>query len=195
MIIHTLVEGYMESLFLPVIFSQIGRSDLQLNIRNAGGGDKFWSIAKRFNKAGAYTSAIGLTDLEQARCAPSLLADRLPDKSPGFHLRLAVRMLESWLLADRQAMAQFLKVPIRLLPTDPDSEQHAKRLLVNIARKSKSRAIRDAVVPDDSGGVVGTDYVATMGKFVEQHWRASTARKNSPSLDKACQRWLNIAAV
>ena len=138
MIIHTLVEGYMESLFLPVIFSQIGRSDLQLNIRNAGGGDKFWSIAKRFNKAGAYTSAIGLTDLEQARCAPSLLADRLPDKSPGFHLRLAVRMLESWLLADRQAMAQFLKVPIRLLPTDPDSEQHAKRLLVNVAARVKA---------------------------------------------------------
>lgn len=195
MIIHALVEGYMESLLLPVIFSQIGRADLQLNIRNAGGGDKFWSTAKGFNKAGTYAPYIGLTDLEQAPCASSLLSDRLPDKSSGFHLRLAVHMLESWLLADRHSMAQFLKVPVSLLPTDPDSEKHAKKLLVDIARKSKSRAIRDAVIPADSGGVVGADYVATMGRFIEHHWRASVARKNSPSLEKACQRWFDIAAV
>lgn len=195
MAIPAVVEGYMESVFLPVVLDQIGRPDLQPIIRNAGGGSKFWPIAARYNNAGKNIAVIGLADLEQAQCASTLLSSKLPYKSPGFHLRLAVRMLESWLLADRQAMALFLKVPISILPVDPDREVHAKRLLVDIARKSTSRAIRDALVPDDSGGVVGPDYVATTSKFIEQHWRASVARKTSPSLEKACQRWFAIKVV
>lgn len=189
MAIPAVVEGYMESVFLPVVLDQIGRADLQPIIRNAGGGSKFWLVAARYNDAGKHTTVMGLADLEQAQCASSLLASKLPHKSAGFHLRLAVRMLESWLLADRQAMARFLKVPIGALPIDPDGEAHAKRVLVDIARKSTSKTIRDALVPDDSGGVVGSDYVATMSKFIQQHWHVSVARKTSPSLEKACQRW------
>ena len=192
MAIPAVVEGYMESVFLPMVLDQIGRADLQPIIRNAGGGSKFWLIAARYNEAGKNTSVMGLADLEQEQCAPLLLASKLPCKSAGFHLRIAVRMLESWLLADRQSMARFLKVPISALPTNPDNEAHAKRVLVDIARKSTSKTIRDALVPDDSGGVVGPDYVATMSKFIEQHWRASVARKTSPSLEKACQRWFAI---
>ncbi len=182
----------MESVFLPTVLDQIGRADLQPIIRNAGGGNKFWLIAARYNEAGRNTPVMGLADLEQELCAPLLLARKLPYKSAGFHLRIAVRMMESWLLADRQAMARFLKVPINALPIDPDGEVHAKRALVDIARKSTSKNIRDALVPDDSGGVVGPDYTATMSKFIEQHWRVSVARKTSPSLEKACQRWFLI---
>ena len=195
MAIPAIVEGYMESVFLPVVLHQLGRADLQPIIRNAGGGARFWLAARRYNDAGKHNAVIGLADLEQAQCAPSLLASKLRDKSAGFHLRLAVRMLESWLLADRQSMARFLKVPISALPTDPDDESHAKRLLVSIARKSTSKTIRDALVPDDSGGIVGSDYAATMSEFIEQHWRVSFARKNSPSLEKACQRWSAIKTV
>ena len=192
MAIPAVVEGYMESVFLPIVLDQIGRSDLQPIIRNAGGGSKFWFDAARYNEAGKHTAVIGLADLEQAQCASSLLASKLPHKSAGFHLRLAVRMLESWLLADRHAMARFLKVPISALPVNPDGEAHAKRALVNIARSSTSKAIREALVPSDSGGIVGSDYAATMCKFIEQHWRVSVARKTSPSLERACQRWFAI---
>lgn len=192
MAIPAVVEGYMESVFLPIVLDQIGRADLQPIIRNAGGGSKFWLAAARYNDAGKHTAVIGLADLEQAQCASSLLASKLPDKSAGFHLRLAVRMLESWLLADRHAMARFLKVPISALPINPDGESHAKRVLVNIARNSTSKAIREALVPGDSGGMVGSDYAATMCKFIEQHWRVSVARKTSPSLERACQRWSAI---
>ena len=192
MAIPAVVEGYMESVFLPVVLYQIGRTDLQPIIRIAGGGSKFWLDAARYNEAGKHTSVIGLTDLEQAPCASLLLAGKLRDKSAGFHLRIAVRMLESWLLADRQAMARFLKVPISALPISPDGEIHAKRALVDIARRSTSKTIRDALLPDDSGGVVGPDYTATISKFIEQHWRVSVARKTSPSLEKACQRWFAI---
>lgn len=192
MAIPAVVEGYMESVFLPVMLEQIGRADLNPIIRIAGGGSRFWLEAARYNEAGKYITVMGLADLEQVQCASSLLTSKLRHKSVGFHLRIAVRMLESWLLADRHAMARFLKVPISALPISPDGEVHAKRALVDIARRSTSKNIRDALVPDDSGGVVGPDYAATMSKFIQHHWRVSVARKTSPSLEKACQRWFLI---
>lgn len=195
MVIPAVVEGYMESVFLPVVLNQIGRADLQLIIRDAGGGTKFWPIAARYNQAGKHMTVIGLADLEQAECASSLLASKLPYKSAGFHLRLAVRMLESWLLADRQSLARFLRVPIGTIPIEPDTEVHAKRVLVDISRRSTNRTIREALVPDDSGGVVGPNYVATMTEFIGQHWQAAVARKTSPSLERACQRWLAIESA
>lgn len=187
-----LVEGHMESVFLPVVLDQIGRADLQPTIRDAGGGNKFWPMARRYNEAGKHTMVIGLADLEQAACAPALLAAKLPRKSAGFHLRLAVRMLESWLLADRHSMAAFLKVPIAAIPVEPDSVHHPKRTLVDIARRSTSRAVRDALVPDDSGGIVGPEYVPAMSEFITDRWQAATARTASPSLERACQRWAGI---
>ena len=58
MAIPAVVEGYMESVFLPMVLDQIGRNDLQPIIRNAGGGSKFWLIAARYNEAGKNTSVI-----------------------------------------------------------------------------------------------------------------------------------------
>lgn len=187
-----LVEGYLESVFLPVVLGQIGRADIQLRIRDAGGGTKFWPLAKRYNEAAKHMPVLGLADLEQVECAPNLLATELPRKSGGFHLRLAVRMLESWLIADRARLASFLKVPSAAIPTEPDALAHPKRELVNIARKSTSRAIREAMVPEDSGGVVGPDYVATMSEFISMHWQVAAARATSPSLERACLRWGTI---
>ena len=192
MTIAAVVEGHMEAVFLPVLLDQIGRADLQPNIRNAGGGSRFWPIARRYNKAGLHTPVIGLADLEQAPCASAFLAEHLPLKSQGFHLRLAVRMLESWLIADRRSLAGFLKVPIAAIPDDPDAQAHPKRKLVDIVRRSTSRAIRDALIPVDSGGIVGPDYVATMCGFIQENWQAAAARQASPSLERACRRWAAI---
>lgn len=180
----------MEAVFVPVLLAQLGRTDLRPVVRNAGGGAKFWPLARRFNAAGQHQVVLGLADLEQAACAPVLLAQQLPGgKSPGFHVRLAVRMLESWLLADRQALAGFLRVPVAAVPTQPDAQAHPKRTLIELARQSKSRTIRAALLPGDSGALVGPDYVATMCTFIEQHWQAARARPASPSLERACRRW------
>lgn len=190
--IPALVEGHLESVFLPVVLGQIGRNDLQPTIRDARGGLGFWKAAVRYNQAGRHAIVIGLADLEQALCAPSLIAVNLPRKSGGFHLRIAVRMLESWLMADRAAMAAFLKIPVRSIPKEPDSEGHPKRKLIDLVKRSTSKTIRDAMLPQDSGGAVGPEYVPTMTAFISGHWRVESARILSPSLERACQRWAAI---
>jgi hypothetical protein len=135
---------------------------------------------------------MGLADIEQEACAPIVLETQLSGKHAQFHLRLAVRMLESWLIADRERIATFLRIQVAAVPNVPDELDHPKITLVNLARRSTSRAVREGMVPDDSGGIVGADYVAMMGTFINNYWRASAARASSPSLERACTRWQAI---
>lgn len=101
-------------------------------------------------------------------------------------------MMESWLLADRDSVAAFLGVRIAAIPREPDRETHPKQTLVNLARTSRKRSIRQALVPDGSGALVGPEYTPVIGGFIDDRWDASRARANSPSLDRACVRWMEV---
>jgi len=73
-----------------------------------------------------------------------------------------------------------------LLPRDPDAEAHPKRTLVNLARRSRCRHIRQDVVPDDGSlGLVGRGYVPRMSEFIEQQWNPNDAQRHSESLRRA----------
>lgn len=193
--IPALVEGQLEAVVLPAIFRQLDLSQLDLQIRVAGGGTRFWIDAQRYNNAARVQPIVALADLEQADCAGAVLSREFPTgRQQDFALRLARRMLESWLLADRDAMASFLGVSVRLIPRDPDEESHPKRRLVEIARRSTKRSIRDALIPTDTGSPVGAEYLPTMSAYVRDNWRVAEASEVSPSLCRACRSWTRLAA-
>ena len=191
-----LVEGNLEAAVLPEIFKQIGLADIALRVRIAGGGDRFWREATRYNTAARYQPMVGLADVEQAPCAAQVLVDKLPGgRHESFHLRLAVRMLDAWLMADREAIAQLLGVRISRVPQWPDDEQHPKRKLVELARLSSKRTIRESLVPSASGASVGAEYVPVMAEFARTRWRVVNATGHSPSLERACIRWRALQAA
>ena len=186
--VFAVVEGHLDGRLLKVLWRQLGLDEHPLQVRDAGGSG-FWLLASKYNEAGRHQRVIGLADLEQAPCASALMQQLKPSRSPGFKLRLAVRMLESWLLADRDAVAAFLGVRAAAIPREPDREAHPKRALVDLARTSRKRSIREALVPNGSGALVGPEYTAVIGSFIDVRWDAARARTNSPSLDRACMRW------
>lgn len=186
--IPALVEGFLDERVLKVLWRQLGRNPDDLLVRNAAG-SPFWGLAQRYNQAGGHRLVLGLADLEQEPCASDVLRRRVPGRSAGFKLRLAVRMVESWLIADRDALALYLGVGVRVLPRDPDNEPHPKRRIVDIARRSRKRSIRDRLVPESTGALVGAEYTPAMAEFVDRYWDSSRARRVSPSLDRACLRW------
>ena len=57
---------------------------------------------------------------------------------PYFSLRLAVRAVEAWFLADVKAAAPALAVSERSLPAAPDEESDPKQTIVALARTSKA---------------------------------------------------------
>ncbi|MBK8037408.1 MAG: hypothetical protein IPK22_09775 [Verrucomicrobiaceae bacterium] len=167
--------------------------ELSLDISNAAfgvakGNSRFWQeISRRNASAKAGLTVVALGDLEQEPCAGQLIARHLPRGCDNkFVLRLAVRMLESWLLADSEKMAAFLHIPLSKLPIDPDNLKHPKHELVRLAQQHGTKAIRQDLVPEQGhSGIVGKGYRPRIEEFIQSHWRPRVAAKRSPSLRRA----------
>jgi len=148
-----------------------------------------------YNAAARHASWFVLVDLnDDFECPPKLLQSWLPHPAPAMCLRVAVRKVEAWLLADGKAIAAFLGVPPSRAPQDPDSLANPKREMVDLARRSRRRRIRDDMVPrPTSGRVVGDNYTARIIEFVTTLWRPERAATRSPSLER-CLRALCLLA-
>ena len=73
-----------------------------------------------------------------------------------------------------------------MMPLDPEQIYDPKLSLVNLARKSKSARIRDALAPTiGSTAKEGKLYTSEMKTFIAELWDIESARKTSRSLDKA----------
>jgi len=139
-----------------------------------------------FNNAAKAAPFLVLTDLDKAECPPVLLREWLPHpRHPNLLFRIAVREVEAWLLAHREALAKFLGIQRQLIPYEVDNLADPKQLLISLARKSKKRQLREAIVPrSGSTAKVGPDYNGQLALFVEHFWEIAKAAQNSPSLQR-----------
>jgi len=136
-----------------------------------------------FNNAAKGTPFIVLADLE-AECPPSQIRSWLPvDRQPNLMFRIAVREIESWLLADRTGFAAFLGISKSLLPRNADEINDPKQRLIGLAKRSRKRARREAIVPSpNSTAKIGRGYNGELASFVRDAWNIEEAMKNSDSL-------------
>jgi hypothetical protein len=122
-------------------------------------------------------------------CPSALVNSWLPDKSDRTLLRVVVRELESWFLADKRGLASFLHVSPVLIPNNPEELRDPKQFLINLARRSRKASIRRALVPaEGSSASVGPGYVAEIETFVANTWDLAAARTNSLSLNRCLLR-------
>ncbi len=109
--------------------------------------------------------------------------------------RIAVRAIEAWLMADREKLAHFLSVSVSKIPLNPEITQNPKTFLVNLAKSSRRREIREDMVPrDESGRRVGPAYTSRMIEFIESSknaWRPDIAAMHADSLSRAL-RYLKL---
>jgi hypothetical protein len=95
-------------------------------------------------------------------------------------------MIESWLLADREAAGRTLGVAVQKVPREPDDLLHPKRELINLARRSTKTSVRRALLPlPESGALVGVDYLPFIERYIRESWRPRAAAESSPSLHRA----------
>ncbi len=132
-----------------------------------------------------------LRDLDRDEtCAATLRRRLAPSEPPQFSLRIPVRTSESWLLADRKAIAEYLKIPLTRIPEHPDELVRPKRTMVDLARRSRDRRLRNDMVPDEGLSVeIGPGYSARLLYFVTRDWNPRIAASNSDSLGR-CLRAL-----
>ena len=146
------------------------------------------SLPRYVQQAKHFRPVLCIADTD-GQCVKELLSKWLPQAIPEkFALRLAVSEAESWLIADRNALAHFLEVSENKIPQSPDSIKNPKRELLNLARHSKKKLIRQDVVSQHDPNKQGTGYNQHLCAFVKTHWSAQRAATNSPSLARAISR-------
>ena len=140
-----------------------------------------------YNNAARHSLWIVLVDLDrEADCAPPLREAWLPDPAPDLCFRVAVREIETWLMADAETLAEFLRVARRRIPGRPEHSDHPKESMVNLARCSRRRAVREDMVPrEGSGRPVGPAYTSRLVEYVESRWRPEVAARHAESLRRA----------
>src|SRR5262249_51529700 len=110
--------------------------------------------------------------------------------------RVAVREVESWVLADRHGFAEFLGISSVLIPAEPDLEADPKQTLINLAKRSRRSAIKSSIVPrQGSTATQGPDYNDCLGDFVRNGWDSNAAKDRSPSLNRAWHRFMSFEPV
>jgi len=130
-----------------------------------------------------------LTDLDQARCAGELREHWLSARREPAQLllRVAVREVESWALADHRAM-RALVGSRGALPPRPDELPDPKQSLLRLA-KSAPKEVRDDLLRVADGRLMqGLGYNACLVRWVGSVWNPERAAERSPSLERARER-------
>lgn len=174
------VEGLLDEVVANRLLTDSGHA--MGNVYGRQGKGYIRRKATDFVRAGRHSPWLILCDLDtDAVCAPELLRQWSVEDAP--YLRVAVREVEAWFLADRDRIAGFLDVSSARIPRNPDVLEDPKAVLTNAARGSGRRSIREGVPPSDgSGRSEGPAYSSILGDFVIRHWRVDVAMKESDSL-------------
>lgn len=108
---------------------------------------------------------------------------------PNLILRICIRSIESWLIADRTGLAHFLGIRVGQVVDDPEALGDPKAELVRLARLSRRRDLREGLVPRvGSGRKIGPEYNALLRMYVADVWSVERAAKASDSLLRAVTR-------
>ncbi len=149
--------------------------------------------AQSYNRAAHQECGVFmLTDLDSPNiCPPTLIESWV--KGPlnrWFFLRVAVMEVESWIMADRRAISEFLAIPPNRIPQNTDEIASPKEFLVSLTRLSKNIRLREALVPaqSDKTAKTGNEYNPRLNQFVRNHWDLERAATVSPSLKRTLDR-------
>jgi hypothetical protein len=194
--INLAAEDELSEVTLRRILNDLARYTVGAAYRRGGFGYLRRTISG-WNSAARGIPFIVLTDLDDCECPARLISEWLTaPQHPNLLFRIAVREVESWLLADPVHLAQFLGVSERAIPTGCDNLTDPKAEIIALARRSRTTIIREGIAPKrGSTAKQGPDYNGLLGSFVRGDWDLEAARAESPSLDRTVDRLTSFNPV
>ena len=184
------VEDELSGAVMRRLIADSGRNFVIDRLINMRGGGQIKAGIKKFKSASHALPHVILTDLDSYSCPLALLqnwkAVQLP---PQLLFRIAVREVESWLLADREGIAEFLHVAVTKVPRNPEAELNPKRSLINLARRSRKRRLAEELAPAlGSSASIGPLYNSRLSDFVNSAWNINRAKVLADSLSRTIDR-------
>lgn len=130
-----------------------------------------------------------LTDLDQLACPVAMRQDWLGTDPipPKLWMRIAVREVESWLLADHEGMRQLIGSTGKF-PPSPDELPDPKAHLLRLAKQAPRQVRQELVKEKGAMASQGIGYNTLLCDWVRKSWSAERAAERSPSLARTRQR-------
>lgn len=188
--VQAVVEDTLQEAILHKLL-QIYRPDISIiGVSGKKGNSYIKSGIRAFNEASKHLPHIVLADLDRKPCAPALLAEWINfPTNPKLLFRIVQREVEAWILADRAEIARYIGIPENRIPYNTQELEDPKEHIINLARKSRKRIIRD-IVPQGISSQ-GPGYNPLLQEFVFKKWCPERAAQNNTSLQKAINRLMS----
>ena len=176
--IAAVMEGRLDEAVVRRLFAEHGVSPYAVHVKD--GKTSVRAKIRGNNRSAGHLRWLVLVDLDREfGCAPELVRNWLPDPAAYLRLRVAVRAVESWLLAD----GANLGAPLGAIPAAPDSPDDPKAAMLALAARSRHRVVREDMLPAAGSKIkTGPAYNARLIGFVERYWQPAAAASIWPSL-------------
>ncbi len=146
-----------------------------------------------FNQACIAIPFLVLTDLDNTACPITLIKDWFENPiHKNMIFRIAVREVESWLLADIEGYSRFLRISASHFPQFPELESDPKQTLINLTRRTRNRILKEDIVPINNNARIGPNYNGRLMEFVFNYWDLNRAMGRSHSLTRAYKKLENF---
>lgn len=189
--IGVVVEGLTDRVALENILATRSRTLDPHRVIITGGKQQFDTRLAKYNLAARHGPWLALRDADHdADGCPVALRRALlaAPHCPALCLRLAVRTLDAWLLADADAFATHFSVPRSKVPKDPEELARPKDALVNACRASKRREVRAAMVPPEGTKGPGPEYTGFVSSTAARHGGLMSPRPRPRACGGCCER-------
>lgn len=160
-----------------------------------GGNGYLKTKCENFNKMALRHPVLLITDLDNAICASDLIESWFGNSPLNANLifRVAVREIESWLLADHEGMRRLLDKGASKIAGNPDQLANPKEYLLECAKRAPREVKNDLIHSKGALAKQGLGYNSRLCLFVREVWAPNRASERSDSLARAIRRLGEIA--
>ena len=193
---YAVEDDPLEAVAIKLIKQEKGNCD----VRELGGsGRGCGPIFKRLDEYNETSKKSGepvivFIDLDSTLCAPRLLdnlqkSHPIKDRQPPnkFQIRIAVREVESWLLADKEGLETYFGISQKAIHPSPERLRDPKQELLNLIKGKAKAKFKRAMLPKGKG-TIGTGYNDYLVDFINTVWDSTRACANADSLVRAIKR-------
>ena len=188
---QVIVEGSTDIPVVTALMYAAGWADSEFSVTSANGKGAIDRDIKKYWEAARVLPYVIFRDLDQdgEGCPVTLraeLVEQTPGESPDLLIRIVDQCIESWILADRQGVAEFCERPIASVrPRDSRPKDH----LLQLFQKAQ---FKHAVSREGGKLAFGPAYEKHLQRLMTDHWSIERAAAESDSLRRALKRLTDL---
>lgn len=188
---RVIVEGETDEPVINALMHAAGWADHEFFVRSVNGKGVIDRDLKNYWEAARVHPYVIFRDLDRdgEGCPVTLraqLVEHTPGESPDLLIRIVDQCIESWILADRQGVAEFCERPIASVrPCDSRPKDHLLRLF-------QKAQFKDAVLREGGKLVFGPAYKGHLQNLMNHYWSIERAAVESDSLRRALERLTDL---